>query len=104
MTDSNNPMSQRERLIEAALPAYAEKTASGWFWPDDWDAEDTSFAITVVGAVIDALMPQVTTVEELEALHPDAVVMRDNGYCCRPAVAKDLLFVDNGPLTVVYRP
>ena len=59
-------------------------------------------------AVVDVLLPQVTTVEELEALPNGTVLVGESGFPYWLTAGDDLtartLLLHNGPLTVVYVP
>jgi hypothetical protein len=55
--------------------------------------------------ILDTILPQVSTVAELEALDERAVVMNpEDGLCSRASLVAALTMLSRGPLTVVWRP
>jgi hypothetical protein len=76
----------------------------------------------LANAILDAILPQVTTVEELEALDGDVVLVSESGATWRtyrlrsgtvllspgnqktPRFHPEVVLSDQGPLTVVWQP
>lgn len=93
----------REQMVERAAAVLFE--VDGGTWPEDCTHPDEHRRDA--RAVLDAILPQVSTVEDLEALPDRAVLLGRNGFIwsirkgqCSPL----FMLKDYGPFTLVYQP
>lgn len=93
----------REEMIEKAARAIA--TSQYGESVLDIEAARTTW-IAAATCALDAILPQVTTVEELKAVRIGSVLMTEGGHCFRWDAPRKVSMVLKvyGPLTVVWQP
>lgn len=92
----------REQLIDKG----ARALATAWGYPVAVVSLPTH-AADDAAAVLDAVLPQIATVAELEALPDGTVLLADDGFTMRwknRMVSPLHLLADHGLLTVVWQP
>ena len=102
-------MSTREQLLEKAAVAWHDSTCPEGDECRSRDLHSRSNAIIIgfLGNVLDAVLPQITTVAELEALPDRTLLVAADGFCLRwfDFMTSGLnLLADHGPLTVIWQP
>lgn len=98
----------REQMIEKVATAIAWEPSV--HYPDALQLRmhvDEDLAAEIAAEIIDAILPQVTTVEELEALPDSSLLVTDDGYVLQHFADQDpdvILRAFGTPLTVVWQP
>lgn len=96
----------REQMVEKAARAMLADDIAAGYASDGWDeGADRNWLLGNARAVLDAVLPQVSTVAELEALHlPAQSVLVDTGGMALIAELVEEFDFRHGPLTVVWQP